>query len=40
MNQPGTAEGNWEWRYRPGTLAEELKERLSELTYAYGRVPH
>jgi 4-alpha-glucanotransferase len=37
MNLPGTAEGNWGWRYRPGALAPEYSDRLRSLTQIYGR---
>ncbi|MDP8965888.1 MAG: 4-alpha-glucanotransferase, partial [Cyanobacteriota bacterium] len=39
MNSPGQAEGNWGWRYRPGALTEEIRDRLKSLTYTYGRAP-
>jgi len=39
MNFPSTAEGNWGWRYQPGVLTEELRDRLKTLTYIYGRTP-
>lgn len=39
MNFPSKAEGNWEWRYRPDALTEELCDRLKTLTYTYGRAP-
>jgi 4-alpha-glucanotransferase len=39
MNYPGTAEGNWEWRYTADMLTDELAGRLRELTEIYGRVP-
>jgi 4-alpha-glucanotransferase len=31
MNVPSRADGNWTWRYRPGTLTKELAERLATL---------
>jgi 4-alpha-glucanotransferase len=37
MNLPGTTEGNWCWRFGPGMLTEEIKDRLAELTTLYGR---
>jgi 4-alpha-glucanotransferase len=37
MNRPGTTAGNWSWRFRAGLLAEEVKDRLKELTALYGR---
>lgn len=39
MNFPSKAEGNWGWRYRPGALTEEIRDRLKLLTYTYGRAP-
>ncbi|HEU5424545.1 MAG TPA: 4-alpha-glucanotransferase, partial [Nitrolancea sp.] len=39
MNTPGTAEGNWRWRFREEDLAPGLAHRLAELSAAYGRVP-
>jgi 4-alpha-glucanotransferase len=38
MNLPGTASGNWRWRYRPGALSPELSERLRTLTVLYDRI--
>ncbi|MBW4647950.1 MAG: 4-alpha-glucanotransferase [Kastovskya adunca ATA6-11-RM4] len=38
MNFPSKAEGNWEWRYQPGTLTKELSDRVHTLTYTYGRL--
>lgn len=37
MNTPGTATGNWGWRYREEQLSEEPRRRLADLTAAYGR---
>ncbi len=37
MNAPGEAEGNWGWRYRPGSLTEDICDRLRHLTEIYGR---
>jgi len=37
MNLPGTAEGNWCWRFLPTMLSERIKGRLTELTSIYGR---
>lgn len=37
MNRPGTASGNWKWRYRPGALSGELSARLRSLVALYGR---
>lgn len=38
MNRPGTARGNWGWRFGPEDLRPELAERLAGLTATYGRV--
>ncbi len=42
MNMPGTAQGNWEWRYDEGDLTNGALERLADLTELYGRTsePH
>jgi 4-alpha-glucanotransferase len=37
MNLPGTTEGNWGWRLRPGQLTKQLAQRLRALTEATGR---
>ena len=37
MNVPGTAEGNWAWRYQPDALTWEVRDRLKALTETYGR---
>jgi 4-alpha-glucanotransferase len=37
MNTPGAPEGNWEWRALPEHLDPGRAERLTELTYLYGR---
>lgn len=37
MNVPSKAEGNWAWRYAPGSLTPELATRLAELSEASGR---
>src|SRR5262249_22440719 len=37
MNLPARADGNWEWRARPGALDGRLAERLGSLTRTYGR---
>jgi 4-alpha-glucanotransferase len=39
MNQPGTAEGNWRWRYTEEMLAPSVFDRLRDLTSACGRKP-
>ncbi|HLL51586.1 MAG TPA: 4-alpha-glucanotransferase [Thermomicrobiales bacterium] len=37
MNTPGSAIGNWAWRYAPHQLHEGLADGLRELTDTYGR---
>jgi 4-alpha-glucanotransferase len=37
MNLPGTAEGNWLWRYRSGQLDAPAQDKLAELTAVYSR---
>ena len=37
MNLPGTVKGNWTWRYQPGTLTPEIRDRLRRMTQIYGR---
>lgn len=37
MNKPGTAEGNWAWRYRSEVLTEVYSDRLRDMTLIYGR---
>jgi 4-alpha-glucanotransferase len=37
MNLPGTNEGNWQWRFDPDALTEELAHRLGDLTRRTGR---
>ena len=37
MNTPGTAEGNWLWRFSGDLLTGELAERLKSLTEKYHR---
>ncbi|HLP00633.1 MAG TPA: 4-alpha-glucanotransferase [Opitutaceae bacterium] len=42
FNTPGTAEGNWEWRYRPAqldALERDSAAYLRELGELYGRLP-
>jgi 4-alpha-glucanotransferase len=39
MNQPGAAEGNWEWRALPEHLDPARVQRLANLTRLYGRDP-
>lgn len=38
MNTPGTASGNWTWRFSRDVLTGELAERLRDLTAIYGRL--
>lgn len=40
MNRPGTAEGNWMWRYREEMLDPGIAARLLELTRLCGRLPY
>jgi 4-alpha-glucanotransferase len=37
MNRPGSASGNWTWRFRSRDLSRSLRGRLRELTTLYGR---
>jgi 4-alpha-glucanotransferase len=37
MNLPNSTDGNWSWRYAPGALTGDLRDRLKELTKLYGR---
>lgn len=37
MNLPNSTQGNWAWRYEPGTLTAQLALRLKELNRLYGR---
>jgi 4-alpha-glucanotransferase len=39
MNTPGVAEGNWEWRYHPDMLSDDLANKTRYVTYLYGREP-
>ncbi len=39
MNIPGTAAGNWTWRYAASDLAPALAEQMAQLTSLYGRAP-
>jgi 4-alpha-glucanotransferase len=38
MNRPGTAQGNWEWRYAADMLTDEVAHRLRQLAEIYGRM--
>ena len=37
MNTPGTAENNWQWRYRSEELTPAIAERLNHASHLYGR---
>ncbi|APB33573.1 4-alpha-glucanotransferase [Gloeomargarita lithophora Alchichica-D10] len=37
MNAPGSAAGNWEWRYTTDGLSSDLAAKLATLTRTYGR---
>jgi 4-alpha-glucanotransferase len=37
MNRPGTPEGNWDWRLKPGHLSPAVAKRLAEMTQTYSR---
>ena len=37
MNTPGTASGNWGWRYTSDALTDTVRGRLKEVTYFFGR---
>jgi 4-alpha-glucanotransferase len=39
MNFPSRAEGNWQWRFQPWMLTDEIAGRLRELTELYNRHP-
>ena len=39
MNRPGSASGNWAWRFLPTALTDATAERLAALTATYGRAP-
>lgn len=39
MNTPGTAEGNWGWRYRSEMLTDEMRDRFNTLTQIFNRAP-
>ncbi len=38
MNSPGTAEGNWQWRMRPGAVDAALTRKLRHYTRVYRRI--
>jgi 4-alpha-glucanotransferase len=37
MNRPGTARGNWEWRFAGEALTPSVQDRLADLTRVYER---
>jgi 4-alpha-glucanotransferase len=37
MNTPAVMSGNWKWRFRPGDLTDEIRDRLRELCVLYDR---
>lgn len=39
MNIPSQAQGNWRWRYQPGSLTEEISGRLALLAEVTDRQP-
>jgi len=39
MNFPGKASGNWQWRFLPEMLTDQISRRLEELVVLYGREP-
>ena len=39
MNLPGSASGNWSWRFQPWQLEQSALDRLKEVTLLYGRDP-
>jgi 4-alpha-glucanotransferase len=39
MNLPGTASGNWEWRFTADRLTHPVRKKLRELTKIYERNP-
>jgi 4-alpha-glucanotransferase len=39
MNSPSQDMGNWSWRYEPGALTSEIRDRLRAMTQIYGRLP-
>jgi 4-alpha-glucanotransferase len=40
MNLPGTAQGNWGWRFSWGMVPADLAPRLVQLAALAGRLPH
>jgi 4-alpha-glucanotransferase len=39
MNTPGKQGGNWSWRFQMHELSDDIKNRLSYLTWLYQRKP-
>jgi 4-alpha-glucanotransferase len=39
MNTPGKESGNWTWRFEPYQLNDDIRNRLSYLTWLYQRKP-
>ena len=39
MNRPGTAKGNWEWRFEKAQLTDEVGYQLRDVTGLYDRLP-
>src|SRR5262249_18475716 len=39
MNLPGTASGNWQWRFRADAINDWHVGRLAEMAELYGRAP-
>ena len=37
MNIPGTADGNWAWRYQNEMITKKIIKRLKELTEIFNR---
>jgi 4-alpha-glucanotransferase len=37
MNLPGTASGNWRWRFRSGDLLPQMAGQLKEMVVTYER---
>jgi 4-alpha-glucanotransferase len=40
LNVPGTATGNWTWRFDSQAATAAVREHLARLTETYGRSPH
>lgn len=39
MNMPGRPGGNWSWRVNADDLSDQLRDRIRETNYLYGRLP-